>query len=85
MSAFRKGHFPEWFLGPHIALHQLHVLDMQVMGRGILEAVPDDGMDMLNDLGRRRVVDSKPFGHECALHQLAGKVFLDAGFGQRCL
>ena len=85
MSVFCKGRVPEWFLGPHTALHQLHILDVQVMGRGILEAVADEGVDVLNDLRGRGVVDPKPFGHECAVHQLARKVLLDAGLGQRCL
>ena len=81
MAIFCKGHVPEWFLGPHIALHQFHVLDVQIMGRGILEAVADEGVNVLNDLRGRRVVDPKTFRHERAIHQLAGKVFLDAGLG----
>ena len=85
MAVFCKGHVPEWFLGPHIALHQLHVLEVQVVGRGILEAVPDEGVNMLNDLRRRGVVNPKAFGHERAANQLARKMLLDAGLGQRCL
>jgi len=35
-AVFSKGHVPEKSLGAYIALHQLHVLDMQVIGGGSL-------------------------------------------------
>jgi len=50
-----------------------------------LEAVPNEGVDVFNDLRNRGVMHSETFRHEGAVHQFAAKVFLDACLGQDCL
>jgi len=57
----------------------------QHIGGGVLKAVPNGGVDVLNDLGCRGIIDTKSFRHKGAAHPFARKLFLGACLGQGCL
>jgi len=59
MAVQLVGKIPERTLRPNVALDQFHVLKVEVVGRGVAMAVGDNGLQVLDQLGIGRVMESE--------------------------
>jgi len=75
----------EGLFRPDIALNQLHVLKVQVMGGRVTMAVENNGLQMFDQLGVGGVVEAEALEAQGTEAQLARESFLDGSFGQSSL